>query len=281
MKKLAILDTDFISKGHIIRINEQNHLIDRVLKLPGYDFFCHEQTVVELDRHSSFASSWLEAQIHCGNITKYTDERIIHEMHQLYFKAGLSQYTMMLKNACDAFDRDYFSAHFWELDNLNYLQISEDDYLQTLQRLDVEVGEGNNLGEIKEFVLLQWLNAINDEPVLYFCSDDKNARNGVLSLEEAKVQCVSVISAFQWLKLSGIFTKEIARPYIDSALRYYNDTRQVSIRVVEFSSIGRFKRIPYEQVFKEIFDGRFIQLPNGMLKYCTEEDPTGHTLFNK
>lgn len=118
-------------------------------------------------------------------------------------------------------------------------------------------------------MLLQWLNTNNDEPVLYFCSDDKNARNGVLSIEGAKVQCISVISAFQWLKAGGVFTKDTAQPYIDSALHYYNETKQASVRVVEASPIGRYVRIPYEQVLKEICNEQFVRLPNGMLKYRT------------
>ena len=116
----------------------------------------------------------------------------------------------MLKTACDAFDKNYFAGYFGELNKLDYLRITQEGYLQALKKLDAEIGEGSNLGEIKEYVLLQWLNTNNDEPVLYFCSDDKNARNGVLSIEGARVQCISVISAFQWLKAGGVFTKDTA-----------------------------------------------------------------------
>lgn len=53
--KLALLDTDFISKTHTVRIDDDNHLIDRVLEMPGYTFVCHEQIVAELGRHNSHA----------------------------------------------------------------------------------------------------------------------------------------------------------------------------------------------------------------------------------
>lgn len=43
MKKIALLDTDFISKTHIVRTGADDHLIDRILELPGYEFYCHEQ----------------------------------------------------------------------------------------------------------------------------------------------------------------------------------------------------------------------------------------------
>ena len=40
MKRYALLDTDFISKTHYVQDDGGNHLIDQVMKLPGYEFFC-------------------------------------------------------------------------------------------------------------------------------------------------------------------------------------------------------------------------------------------------
>lgn len=48
MKRYALLDTDFISKTHSVQDDGGNHLIDRVMELPGYEFFCHAQIVTEL-----------------------------------------------------------------------------------------------------------------------------------------------------------------------------------------------------------------------------------------
>ena len=91
MRRLALLDTDFISKTHIVRVDDNNHLIDRVLELPECSFICHEQTEVELRRHNSHAPGWLDAKIKSGEIEQYTDERILKEMTGLYFNAGLYQ----------------------------------------------------------------------------------------------------------------------------------------------------------------------------------------------
>ena len=274
MKKLAILDTDFISKGHIVRAGEDDHLIDQVLRLPDYQFFCHEQTKDELVRYNSHAPVWLEEKVKGNSITIYSDGRIIREMKDLYFRAGLTQYTALLKNACDAFDRDYFRTHYAELVALDPFNVSEAEYLKTLSDLDSAIGEGNNLGEIKEYVLLQWLNTLNEGPVFYFCSDDRNARNGVLSVEGIKVQCISLISAFQRLKAEGVFTAESAKPYVDAVLNYYKESKQDNIRVVEASRIGRYMRVPCEQVVRELFEDRYMELPNGMLKY-REDDTSG------
>lgn len=34
--KYALLDTDFISKMHLIRKDDQNKLIDKIMAMPGY-----------------------------------------------------------------------------------------------------------------------------------------------------------------------------------------------------------------------------------------------------
>ena len=53
MKRYALLDTDFISKTHSVQDDNGNHLIDRVMELPEYEFFCHAQIVTELNRYKA------------------------------------------------------------------------------------------------------------------------------------------------------------------------------------------------------------------------------------
>ena len=55
MKRYALLDTDFISKTHSVQDDGGNHLIDRVMELPEYEFFCHAQIVTELNRYNADA----------------------------------------------------------------------------------------------------------------------------------------------------------------------------------------------------------------------------------
>ena len=42
-EKYALLDTDFISKTYSIRKDEHNRMIDRIMEMQGYQFYCHEQ----------------------------------------------------------------------------------------------------------------------------------------------------------------------------------------------------------------------------------------------
>lgn len=51
-KKYALLDTDFISKTHLIRKDDENILIERIVQLQDYEFYCHEQIRIELLRHN-------------------------------------------------------------------------------------------------------------------------------------------------------------------------------------------------------------------------------------
>ena len=63
MKRYALLDTDFISKTHSVQDDNGNHLIDRVMELPEYEFFCHAQIVTELNRYNADAPIWLSEKI--------------------------------------------------------------------------------------------------------------------------------------------------------------------------------------------------------------------------
>ena len=68
----------------------------------------------------------------------------------------------MLKLACDAFSKDYFSEHYRALEEADYTVISREDYLKELERLDIEVGKKNNLGEIKSFATVYKGNIIKN-----------------------------------------------------------------------------------------------------------------------
>lgn len=96
----------------------------------------------------------------------------------------------MLKDACDAFSKSYFKEHYQTLENFDIVTSTKQDYLETLQKADDEIGKHNSLGEIKSYVLLQLLSLLKGEQVYVFCSDDKAARNGAISFNNA--QCYNI-----------------------------------------------------------------------------------------
>lgn len=112
MKRYALLDTDFISKTHSVQDDGGNHLIDRVMELPEYEFFCHAQIVTELNRYNADAPIWLSKKIGAQKIKNYTDQEILESLSLVRGPLACATYTQMLKLACDAFSKDYFSEHY-------------------------------------------------------------------------------------------------------------------------------------------------------------------------
>ena len=100
--------------------------------------------------------------------------------------------------------------HYRALEEADYTVISREDYLKELERLDIEVGKKNNLGEIKSFVLLQVLSVMLGEQIYVFCSDDKNARNEATNFED--VRCISLVSVFSRLNRSLRFIRITTKP---------------------------------------------------------------------
>ncbi len=270
IEKYALLYTDFISKTHLIRKDEQNKFLDLIMQMRGYYFYCHEQIKVELARHNIGNSyAWLEGKIGVGTIHCISDEEILADLRKFYSDSAEAMYASMLRNGCEAYENGFFEKHFPRLCELDYSEISSEAFLQELKSDCDDIGEGNNLGEIKSYVLLQMLNAKLGEQIYVFCSDDKNARNGIVSLGGAR--CISVLTAFMRLNSEGILTKEDAEPYIQSYLTECKKHQQTTFKVCVSKDKMRTIKVPCEQVMEEIYDGKLEALQNGTLRYINKE----------
>lgn len=84
LKNMAILDTDFISKLHETTNLENQTLIDKILELP-YFFCCHQQTVVELQKHLPWAKSWFKEKTRPSIIHLYSDLELIITLAEKVF----------------------------------------------------------------------------------------------------------------------------------------------------------------------------------------------------
>ncbi len=264
--KYALLDTDFISKMHMIQKDADNHLIDRVMELPRYQFYCHNQIRIELSRHDISGSvEWLENEISSGKIKCYSDEDILNELESVYGKMACGIYTNLLQKACQAYSEGYYEGSFGELQKTDYRKISKIDFMEKLNLDCNAIGTGNNLGEIKTYVLLQMLSLMSGEQVYVFCSDDRNARSGVAGFDGVK--CISVLSAFIRLKIECDFGQEKAKDYIDSWLAFCAAHKQTTFRVWESSKVPRICKVLCEQVMKEIYEDKFVETRKGDLRY--------------
>lgn len=264
--KYALLDTDFISKMHIIQKDAENHLIDRIMELPRYHFFCHSQIRVELSRHNiSGSMEWLEDKISAGRIRCYSDEDILNELESVYGASASAVYANFLQTACQAYRTGYFEDNFEELQKINYKNISQNDFLEKLKENCDNIGVNQNLGEIKTYVLLQTLSMMLGEQIYMFCSDDRNARSGIVSIGE--VRCISVLSAFLRLKKEYNFGFEDVKDYIQSWLDFCARSKQTTLKVQENTKEKRLCKVPCEQVMREIYEDKFVETLTGNLKY--------------
>ncbi len=264
--KYALLDTDFISKMHMIQKDNDNHLIDRIMELPGYQFFCHAQIRVELFRHNvSGAVEWLENKISLGRIKCYRDEDILDALESVYGEMRCGIYADLLQKACQAYSEEYYESSFGELQKIDYGKISKRGFLEKLNADCDVIGAGNNLGEIKTFVLLQMLALMLGEQIYVFCSDDRNARSGIVSI--GGVKCISVLSSFVRLKKECNFGQEVAKDYINSWLAFCAAHKQTTFKVQESSEVSRMRKVPCERVMKEIYENKFEETCMGYLRY--------------
>lgn len=174
-------------------------------------------------------------------------------------------YVNMLMNGCEAFKRRFFEDNFKHLQKLDYRRLTKRDFLRQLKYDCDVIGPGKNLGELKSYVLFQTLRVKSGEQIYVFCSDDKNARNGIITLGGAK--CIGVLSAFLWLYRDGILSKEDAQPYVRAYLDLCRKYKQKTFKVYDDTSRMRICRIPCEQVFEDMYADKLEMLKNGNLKY--------------
>lgn len=265
-EKYALLDTDFISKTHLIRKDDRNKMIDRIMEMRGYRFYCHEQIQTELNRHNiGNSSEWLEARIYDRSVHCVTDEEMLGELHIIYSDSAEAMYANMLKNGCEAYQKGYFEEKFKHVQALDYTEISRDVFLQELKADCDEIGAGNNLGELKSYVLLQMLYSKLGQQIYIFSSDDQNARRGIVSL--GGVRCISVLSAFIRLNKDGNLSREDAEPYIQAYIEECRKRNQTTFRVYDASKEMRMCRVSCEQVIEEMYTGKLELLQNGSLRY--------------
>lgn len=221
---------------------------------------------MELSRYNvSGAMEWLENKISIGQIKCYRDEDILNELESVYGIMVLVVYGNLLKNVCQAYAEGYFENNFKELQKIDYNNITKNDFLEKLKVDCDNIGVSKNLGEIKTYVLLQMLSLMLGKQIYIFCSDDRNARSGIVNI--GGVRCISVLSAFIHLKRECNFGKKEAKDYIQSWLDFCEKNKQTTFKVQENSKVLRICKVPCEQVMREIYEDKLEETCMGYLRY--------------
>ena len=256
-KKYALLDTDFLYKSHLAR-NAANHtLTDFVIEFSDYEFFCHQMVKEELTRHevTPDPNPWLEDKIKTGRVKLYSDRDIVTELGKLYGASATSMYLTLLQTSCDTFHAGFFEKYYGTMSNMDDLEDIE-TFLEELKKCDDNVPSQNGLGEKKTYVLIQMMEIMHSNQVYIFCSDDFRARQSIASL-------TAPIGVFYTLMKKGHEKSEMQEYY--NRLNVFLKS-QTSYRVWSESGHQRI-RVPIQQVFDELYDGRFQLLRNGDLQY--------------
>ncbi len=261
-KKCALLDTDFISKLHITRKDDENRLIDRVLELSDYKFVCHEQIVIELGRHNETAIRWLQERITEGTIQTFSDAELISLLRSVYGKSAVLYYLNYLQNACEVFDRSFYGRYYANLEQ--NIEMSEAEFFAEISRCDAAVGCDNNLGEIKTYLLQQVLQCQEELQLYVFCSDDNKARNGLANA--GGIPCISAISSFYVLKERLGMERIEAKLYFDSWMQFHQAKGQTSFKVHNNTKEMQLIKMEGYEIFDRIYDGTIALLKNGNLK---------------
>lgn len=257
----TVLDADFIIKASSIFDVSNKNLLDRLLELPNRKFYCHFQVYSEIlnDR----IISYLDEKIHSKQITCYKDEHIIACLEKYYGELAFYQYMNFLETACKAFDAKKFADIYSCFDNDD--RFDKSTYLSKLKKAELNIGKDNDMGEIKSYVLLQMLYYL-DENTCMFGSDDKKARQGIVSVNPGGVfKCVSILSLFELFRLELKWGFETAKPYIDAVINFYGEYNQKTFKVYDYNT--NFEKVSMRKVFEDLFAGKFELLANGFLRY--------------
>ena len=264
-KKRALLDADFVVKAVISQKDADHHLLDLLMENTAFDFYCHEKTLDEVSNHDvEGASDWLRNKIKIGKITMVSDAEILAQLSTLFLSGANRRYRDYLRNSCEAFKKGYYDLAFASLEALP-TDVDDQTFLSELGKCETAIGRGKSLGEKKSLVLLQMFKDFNPEEVYLFCSDDGDARAGVVSFA-SDVKCLSFLSVFHLFYSHGLAQEE-TEPYFASYENYLAQrTGQTQFKVYNQKGDTRL-RVDCHQVFSEIYQGMYFDTKTGWLRY--------------
>jgi hypothetical protein len=267
--KKALLDTDFLFKTQLAQNRNREPLADLIMQFDGYDFFCHEKIISELQTHgfSPDPIPWIEEQVAKGRIQLFSDSRILDEIDELFGSGSPQLYYDMLKTSCDAFPKSvgnsFFTTYYQPLIDLPE-DTDKEQFLSTLSACDAAIPNCSSMGEKKSLVLAQLMQLKHPGKLVIFRSDDGRARQRVAYIGN-QIRCLSILSTFQKLQVDG-FAKDTAREYYASFCSFLSLHHQTGMKVWTHSTSEKIN-VGFEQLFDDIYAGKFEIKGTGDLRY--------------
>ena len=279
LKTAAILDTDFTIKTASTMNSKGEYLADIVLKL-SYAFYCHEQNRKELTDYSGIASGWLEAKINTKTVVCMSDLQLLQKIKESYKISQITAvrfYSDWLKLACDVFSKSFYETYYYEVEKLKSKtdEISDEEFLKAIQAGDLSVGEGKNLGEIKDTVLAIVLTQCLQLKCINFCSDDNRARRSLLSFSDKNSFPIKSISymGFYWIaKQKNLLMKEEQVDFIDGYKKFIKTSNlNITIKThINNRNQPDYPKINIDDLFNLIWNDEVILMNDGYLVYKSE-----------
>ena len=272
----AVLDTDFVIKACTVN-KDSFYLIDIIdLISSSLKKCCHEQICKELSVHNVDAYNWLKARFKSGEVRVYTDKEILDGLKVRYeISEGVAcrYYVNMLKKICKHHNPKLYKEYVHHLISYVSTDKSISEFLLFLKSEEISLGQGKGLGEVKDNLLVKYINICTLSKVYKFCSDDQNARFSILSYSseyDLDIKCYSPFSLFYIANKNKLVDKNILNNLFDS----WKFTCFGSQNIQIVKKINKSGELVYEMVtpdflYNNIINGEMVLLRDGYLCYSS------------
>ncbi|CCQ96473.1 hypothetical protein CULT_420044 [[Clostridium] ultunense Esp] len=258
---ISVLDTDLIVKSAVSPTLHEPTLLEKILSV-GDKFYIHSQIRKEVEWPQETADL-LDRLIREHHI-KMVDDRGLLERLDKYFPMPVRTFLGNLKECCEMFGTYYYEDYYKRLESLLLNESNIELFCAKLAAVEEKIkqdskseGRSTNLGEIKTALSAAIFSLSNMERVTIFMSDDRRARNLIVSRYSEKyheIKAISVIGTFYILMKNGMPLEE-ARRYVGA------------LEAKEYKLFDKREKMTGLEIVKGIYANKLVLLANGMLEW--------------
>ncbi len=188
-------------------------------------------------------------------INLVSDSSMLEELKKIYMdeEFAIRFFDSFLREVCPSFGRNYYFENFGG--KLAFTSCTS--FVSSLHECEKNIGIDHNLGELNCAITLKMMEKIraSSETIMFMCSDDRKARNVLLSMNQdsVKYQCHTTGSSFVSIFHQGL-KKEDVMNYIQKYCEYRDKKGQSTFSV--YRPNGEKEKRPCLEVLNDIFEGK-------------------------